>query len=94
MKKILYFVLLIAELFVDSVLMISLYDSSLYIPLAFSVAAVVGLLIWQLVRYVKVAELAVKRKLWRNIALILLIPIAVFFVTYVVIAITFIIAFA
>ena len=94
MKKVLYFVLLIAELFVDSVLMISLFDSSLYIPLAVSVVAVVGLLIWQLVRYVKVAELAVKRKLLRNIALIMLIPIAVFFVTYVVIAIAFIIAFA
>lgn len=94
MKKVLYFVLLIAELFVGSVLMISLFDSSLYIPLAVSVVAVVGLLIWQLVRYVKVAELAVKRKLLRNIALIMLIPIAVFFVTYVVIAIAFIIAFA
>ena len=94
MKKVLYFVLLIAELFVGSVLMISLFDSSLYIPLAVSVVAVVGLLVWQLVRYVKVAELAVKRKLWRNIALIMLIPIAVFFVTYVVIAIAFIIAFA
>ena len=94
MKKIFCFVLLIAELFVDSVLMISLCDSSLYIPLAVSIAAVVVCLIWQLVRYVKVAELAVKRKLLRNIALIMLIPIAVFFVTYVVIAIAFIIAFA
>ena len=94
MKKVLYFVLLIAELFVDSVLMISLFDSSLYIPLAVSVVAVVGLLIWQLVRYVKVAELAVKRKLLRNIALIMLIPIAVFFVTYVFVAIVFIFAFA
>lgn len=94
MKKILCFVLLIVELFVDSVLMISLWDSSLYIPLAVSVAAVVGLLIWQLVRYVKVAELAVKRTLLRNIALIMLIPIAVFFITYVFVAIVFIIAFA
>ena len=94
MKKVLYFVLLIAELFVGSVLMISLCDSSLYIPLAVSVVAVVGLLVWQLVRYVKVAELAIKRKLLRNIALIMLIPIAVFFITYVFVAIVFIIAFA
>ena len=94
MKKVLYFVLLIAELFVGSVLMISLFDSSLYIPLAVSVVAVVGLLIRQLARYVKAAELAVRRKLLRNIVLIMLIPIAVFFVTYVVIAIAFIIAFA
>ena len=94
MKKILCFVLLIAELFVDSMLMISLWDSSLYIPLAVSVGAVVGLLIWQLVRYVKLAEPAVKRNLLRNIALILLIPVAVFFITYVVISIAFIVAFA
>lgn len=94
MKKILYFVLIIAELFVGSVLMISLCNSSLYIPSAVSVAAVVGLLIWQIVRYVKTAELAVKRKLLRNIALIMLIPIAVFFLTYVVVAIAFIVAFA
>lgn len=94
MKKILYCVLLAVELFVDSVLMISLWDSSLYIPLAVSVAAVVGLLIWQLVRYVKVAELAVKRTLLLYIALIMLIPIAVFFITYVFVAIVFIFAFA
>ena len=94
MKKILYFVLIIAELSVGSVLMISLCNSSLYIPSAVSVAAVVGLLIWQIVRYVKTAELAVKRKLLRNIALIMLIPIAVFFLTYVVVAIAFIVAFA
>ena len=94
MKKILCFVFLIAELFVDSVLMISLFDSLLYIPLAVSVAAVVGLLIWQLVRYVKVAELAVKRTLLLYIALIMLIPIAVFFITYVFVAIVFIFAFA
>ena len=94
MKKILCFALLIVELFVDSVLMISLSDSSLYIPVVVSVAAVVGLLIWQLVRYVKVAELAEKRILFRNIALIMLTPIAVFGVTYVVIAIAFIIGFA
>ena len=94
MKKILYFVLLIAELFVGSVLMISLYDSSMYIPPAVSVAAVVGLLIWQLVWYFKTNDPATKRKNFRNIALIMLIPIAVFAVTYVVVAIAFIIAFS
>ena len=93
MKKILCFGFLIFELFVDSVLMISLWDSTLYIPLAISVGAVVGLLIWQLVRYAKATEPAVKRKLWQNVALILAIPIVVFFITYVAIAIAFIIAF-
>ena len=93
MKKIFCFVLLIAELFVGSMLMISLWDSSLYIPLAVSIAAVVGLLIWQLVRYIKITDAAVKKKIIRNIALLMLIPIAVFFITYVVVAMIFVIAF-
>ena len=94
MKKVLYFVLLIAELFVGSLLMISLWDSALYIPVAFSAASVVGLLIWQLVRYVKATDPASKKKILRNIVLILLIPCAVFSITYVAVAITFIFAFA
>ena len=94
MKKILYFGLLIAELFVGSLLMASLWNSSLYILVAASVAAVAGLLIWQLVRYFKITDDAVKKKILCNIALIMLIPEVVFFATYVVIAIIFIIAFA
>lgn len=94
MKKVLYFVLLIAELFVGSLLMISLWNSSLYILVAVSVVAVVGLLIWQLVRYFKATDPAVKRKSLITIALIMLIPIEVFFITYVVIAIAFIFAFS
>ena len=93
MKKILYFALLIAELFVDTVLMISLWDSSLYIPIVVSAVGLVGLLIWQLVRYAKLTDLALKRKTLYWIVLIMLIPSAVFFVTYVVMAAAFIIAF-
>ena len=93
MKKVLYFILLAAELFVDTVLMISLWDSALYIPIAVAVVAVVGLLIWQIVRYARSTDLAVKRIALLCIALTMLIPMAVFFVTYVVIAILFVIAF-
>ena len=93
MKKILYFALLIAELFVDTVLMISLWDSSLYIPIVVSAVGLVGLLIWQLVRYAKLTDFALKKKILYNIILIMLIPCAVFFVTYVVIAAIFVIAF-
>ena len=93
MKRLLYFILLITELFVGSLLMISLWDALFYIPIAVS-AIVVGLLIWQLVWYFKTNNPSTKRKVLRNIALIMLIPIAVFVVTYVVIAIAFIIAFA
>ena len=93
MKKVLYFILLAAELFVDTVLMISLWDSALYIPIAVAIVAVVGLLIWQIVRYVGSTDLTVKRIALLCIALTMLIPMAVFFVTYVVIAILFVIAF-
>ena len=81
MKRILYFALLIAELFVGSLLMISLWDSSLYIPVAVSAAAVVGLLIWQLVRYVRATDLETKKKILINIALFALVPVGVFFIT-------------
>ena len=84
--------MLIAELFVDSLLMISLWDSLIYIPIAVS-ALVAWLLIWQLVRYFKTNDPATKRKALRNIAFIMLLPIEVFVVTYVVTAIAFIIAF-
>ena len=92
MKRLLYFILLIAELFVGSLLMISLWDALFYIPIAVS-AIVVGLLIWQLVWYFKANDPGTKRKILRNIALIMLTPIAVFVATYIVIAIAFIIAF-
>lgn len=93
MKKSLYFIILIAALFVDSLLMISLWDSSLYIPIAVSIAAVVGLQIWQLVWYLKATDSAVKGKILLNSAVIMAIPMAVFFVTYVVIGIAFVFAF-
>lgn len=92
MKRLLYFILLIAELFVGSLLMISVWDALFYIPIAV-LAVVVGLLIWQIVWYFKTNNPATKRKILRNIALIMLIPIAAFVVTYVVIAIAFIIGF-
>mgnify|MGYP003508845671 CR=1 FL=1 len=90
MKRLLYFILLIAELFVGSLLMISVWDALFYIPIAV-LAVVVGLLIWQIVWYFKINDPA--RKILRNNALIMFIPIEEFVVTYVVIAIEFIIGF-
>ena len=92
MKRVLYFALLMVELFVGLMLMISLWDVLLYIPIAVA-AIVAGLLIWQLVWYFKANEQATRKKILLNIALVMLTPIAVFFITYVVIAIMFIIAF-
>ena len=93
MKRIIYIILLIAELFVGSLLMISLWDAMFYIPIA-AYAVVACLLIWQLVWYFKSDNPKAKRKILRNIALIMLIPIAVFIASYVVFAIAFIIEFS
>ena len=91
MKKILYFILLIAELFADVMLMISLWDTLWYAPIAVS-AIVVGLLIWRIVRYFKVTDSDAKIKILFHIAFIMLIPIAAYFLTYLGIAIAVIIA--
>jgi hypothetical protein len=92
MKKIFYFILLTAELFVSLMLMISLWDVLFYIPIAVSLI-VAGLLIFNLVRYFKSADPEIKRRNLINIAISLLIPIGVFVLTYIVIAIIFIFAF-
>lgn len=92
MKKSLYFPLFIVELFVGVMLMISLLEGLFYIPIAVS-AVVAGLLIWQLVWYFKTDNTSARSNILRNIALILLIPIAAFIVTYIVVAIAFIVAF-
>ena len=94
MRKILYFILLAAELFVGVLLMMSLWNSSLYIPIAIATVGLVALLTWQIVLFAKATDIAVKRKIMLGIALSMLIPIAVFFVTYIGVAIVFIIAFA
>ena len=92
-KKVLYFDLLAAELFVSTLLMISLWDTLLYVPIAVS-AIVVGLLIWRIVRYFKVTDHDAKIKILFHIAFIMLIPIAAYFLTYLGIAILFIFTFS
>ena len=92
MKRLRYFILIAVELFVGALLMISLWESLLYVPIAVS-AIVAGLLIWQLVRYFKTNAPETKIKVLRNIVWVLFIPIAVFALTYLVVAIAFIIGF-
>ena len=94
MKRILYFILLAVELFVGACLMISLWDSSLYIPMAIAIIAVLALLTWQIVLFAKATDVGIKEKILFRIALIMLIPIAVFAITYVFVAIAFILAFS
>ena len=94
MKKILYFILLAAELFVDVLFMMALANSSLYIPIAIAIVATLVALIWLIILFAKVEDKKAKRKFMLGIALSMLIPLIVFAITFVVVAIMFIIAFS
>ena len=94
MKKILYFILLAAELFVDVLFMMALANSSLYIPIAIAIVATLVALIWMIILFAKAEDKKAKRKFIIGIALSMLIPLIVFAITFVVVAIMFIIAFS
>ena len=94
MKKVLYFILLAAELFVDVLFMMALANSSLYIPIAIAIVATLVALIWMIILFAKAEDKKAKRKFMIGIALSMLIPLIVFAITYVVVAIMFIIAFS
>ena len=94
MKKVLCFILLAAELFVDVLFMIALANSSLYIPIVIAVVATLAMLIWLIILFAKAEDKQAKRKFMLGIALSMLIPLIVFAITYVVVAIMFIIAFS
>ena len=94
MKKILYFILLAAELFVDVLFMMELANSSLYIPIAKAIVATLAALIWLIILFAKAEDKKAKRKIMFKIALSMLIPLIVFAITFVVIAVMFIIAFS
>ena len=93
MKKVFYFILLIAELFVGATLMSALWNSTLYIPIAVAAVALVVVQTLLIVLLVRAKDAAAKRKIMLWIALAMLIPCAVFAVTYVAVAIAFIVAF-
>ena len=94
MKKVLYFILLTAELFVDVLFMMALANSSLYIPIVIAVVATLAMLIWLIILFAKAEDKKAKRKFMLGIALSMLIPLIVFAITFVVVAIMFIIAFS
>lgn len=94
MKKVLYFILLAAELFVDVLFMMALANSTLYIPIVIAVVATLAMLIWLIILFAKAEDKNAKRKFILGIALSMLIPLIVFFVTFVVVAIAFVIGFS
>jgi hypothetical protein len=94
MKKILYFILLAAELFVDVLFMMALANSSLYIPIAIAIVATLAALIWLIILFAKAEDKKTRIKIMLGIALSMLIPLIVFGITFVVVAAMFIIAFS
>lgn len=94
MKKILYCILLAAVLFVDVTLVMSLWNSSVFISAALAVIPTVALIVWRTVLLVRATDDAVKKRSLLIIALSTLIPIAVFIATYIVVAIAFVIMLA
>ena len=94
MKKVLYFILLATELFVDVLFMMALANSSLYIPIIIAVVATLAMLIWLIILFSKAEDKKAKRKFMLGIALSMLIPLIVFAITFVVVAIMFIVAFS
>ena len=80
MKKALYIILLLAELFVGFLLMSAVWSNLGWIPCAITIAVWAGLLVWQIVALTKNSDAAKAWKIKRNIALIMLIPSAMYVV--------------
>ena len=94
MKKVLYFILLAAELFVDVLFMMALANSSLYIPIVIAIVATLVALIWLIILFAKAEDKKAKRKFMLGIALSMLIPLIVFAITFIVVAVLFVIGFS
>ena len=82
-KRVLYILLLLAELVLDTLLMSVLWSITLVIPVLAIMAVSTGLLVWQIIALVRAADPNKKHKKKRNIALILLLPIAIFLILFI-----------
>ena len=80
MKKVLYIILLLAELVVGFLLMSLAWANIGWLPCVITIAVWAALLVWQIVTLKKNSDAAKARKIKRNIALIMLIPSAMYIV--------------
>ena len=81
MKKVLYVILLLAELAVGALLLSAAWNGIGRIPCVIAIALWAALLVWQIVALKKNTDEAKVHKIKRNIALIMLIPSATYVVT-------------
>ena len=80
MKKVLYIILLLAELALGFLLMSQAWDGLGWLPCVITIAVWAGLLAWQIVMLKKNGDAAKAWKIKLNIALIMLIPSAMYVV--------------
>ena len=80
MKKILYLLLLIAEAVVGCLLMMLAWANTFEVACAVTCVVCVALLVWQFISLIKAKDAVARKKIKRNIALVMLLPIAAFFV--------------
>lgn len=80
MKKVLYIILLLAELAVGALLLSAAWNSIGWISCVIAIVLWAALLVWQIVALKKNTDAAKARKIKGNIALIMLIPSATYVV--------------
>lgn len=80
MKKVLYIILLLAELAVGALLLSAAWNGIGWLPCVIAIALWATLLVWQIVKLKKNTDAAKVRKIKGNIALIMLIPSATYVV--------------
>ena len=80
MKKALYILLLLAELVIGFLLLSAAWANIGWLPCVITIVLWAVLLVWQIVVLKKNTDEAKARKIKRNIALIMLIPSAVYLV--------------
>ena len=81
MKKVLYIILLLAELAFGALLMSAAWNSIGWLPCVITIALWAALLIRQVVQLKKDTDAAKVRQIKGNIVLIMLIPSAIYIVT-------------
>ena len=82
MKKVLYIILLLAELVVGALLMSWAWVNIGWLPCVIIIAVWAALLAWQVVKLKKNSDAAKARKIKLNIALIMMIPSTSFIITF------------
>ena len=83
MKKVLYILMLVVEFVIGALLMELAYHNTFEIATVITVIATLALAVWQIVELIRAKDATAKGKIKRNIALIMLIPVAAFIIMFV-----------